>query len=60
MLPGIGLDTVYLAGGGGVAASDVIGHVSDEQFFHLSSNWARCSGDFVTGNFAHANNIAIG
>ena len=60
MLPGIELDTVYLAGSGCVAASDVIGHVSDKEFFHLSSNWAGRSGDFVAGNFAYANNVAVG
>ena len=60
MLPGIELDTVYLAGGGCVAASDVIGYVSDEEFFHLVSNGARCGGDFVAGNFAYANNVAVG
>ena len=60
MLPGIELDTVYLAGGGSVAASDVIGYVSDEQFFHLSSNWAGRGCDFVAGNFAYANNVAVG
>src|SRR5882672_3477746 len=60
MLPGIELDTVYLAGGGSVAASDVVGHVSDEQFLHLVGNGARCGSDFVAGNFAYADNVAIG
>src|SRR5712672_1244740 len=60
MLPGIELDTVYLAGGGSVAASDVIGDVCHEEFFHLPSNGARRGGDFVSGNFAHANNVAVG
>src|SRR6266849_7457673 len=49
-----------LAGGGGQAAGDVVGYVSDEQIFDLAGDGAGCGGDFVAGDFAHADDVAIG
>src|SRR4029077_9631820 len=48
------------AGSGSVAASDVISYVSDKQLFDVTSNGARRCCDFMPGNFAYANNIAVG
>src|SRR6266849_7334960 len=49
-----------LAGGGGQAAGDVVGYVSDEQIFNLEGDGAGGGGDFVAGDFAHADDVAIG
>src|SRR5712692_9624085 len=49
-----------LARGGGEAAGDVVGDVSDEQIFDLAGEGAWSSGDFVAGDFAYADDVAVG
>src|ERR1700674_2391243 len=49
-----------LAGGGGVAARDVIGYVRDEEIFDLAGDRTRGGGDFVVGDFAYTDDVAIG
>jgi len=43
-----------------VAARDVVGHVRDEQIFNLAGDGAWRGGDFVAGDFAYADDVAIG
>ena len=56
----VGEEKGMLARGGGEAASDVVGYVGDEQLFDLASDWARRGGDLVAGDFAYADDVAIG
>src|SRR4029077_15182226 len=55
-----GSGRAQLAGGGGSAASGVVGYVSDEQLFDLVSDGAGGGGDFLAGNFAYTDDVAIG
>src|SRR5437879_781388 len=41
------------------AAGDVVGHVSDEKVFELMGDFARGRGNFVAGDFADADNVAV-
>ena len=50
----------WLTGSGGVAASDVVGHVSYEQLFDLVGDRARGGCDFVASDFTNADDVAIG
>ncbi len=43
-----------------MAAGDVVGHVRDEEIFDLAGDGPGGGSDFVAGNFAHADNVAIG
>src|ERR1700686_4417051 len=47
-------------GGGGVSPSDVVGYVCDEQLFDLVGDGAGGGGDFVAGDFAYTDNVAVG
>src|SRR6266853_2856424 len=48
-----------LAGGSREAARDIVRYVGDEKFLELMRDFAGGGGDFLSGNFADADDVAV-